>query len=71
MRRRRLSSKINFPDFDICDNTPTASRLTIEDMCNDAEKDMENRDTEHDLEVEEETPVPTFVGEALVGIKVV
>jgi hypothetical protein len=49
MRRRRLSSKINFSDFDICDdNTLTTSRLSIEDMCNDAEKDMENRDAEHD-----------------------
>jgi hypothetical protein len=43
---RKLSSKIDFSDFVICDDDDdlTTSRLSIEDRCDAAEKDMENKD---------------------------
>jgi hypothetical protein len=68
---RKLSSEIDFSDFVICDDDVlTTSRLSIEDVYNAAEKDMENKDAESDEEVEEVTPVPTF-GEAVAGFEVV
>jgi hypothetical protein len=68
---RKLSSEIDFSDFVICDDDDlTTSGLSIEDMCDAAEKDMENNDAESDEEVEEVTPVPTF-GEAVAGFEAV
>jgi hypothetical protein len=64
---RKLSSEIDFSDFVICDDDVlTTSRPSIEDMCDAAEGDMENKDAESDEEVAELTPVPTF-GEAVAG----
>jgi hypothetical protein len=53
---RKLSSEIDFSDLVICDDDVlTTSRLSIKDMCDAAEKDMENKDAESDNEVEEVT----------------
>jgi transcription antitermination factor NusG len=64
---RKLSSEIDFSDFVICDDDVfTTLRLSIEDVCDAAEKDVENKAAEKDEEVEEVTPVPAF-GEAVAG----
>jgi hypothetical protein len=68
---RKLSYEIDFSNSVICDDDVlTTSRLSIEDMCDAAEKYMENKDAESDEEVEEVTPVPTF-GEAVAGFEAV
>jgi hypothetical protein len=68
---RKLSSKLDFSVFVICDDDVLiTSRLSIEHMCDAAEKDMENKDAESNKEVEKVTPVPTF-GEAVAGFEAV
>jgi hypothetical protein len=54
----------------ICNDDLTSSRFSIEDMCDAAEKDMENKDAENSEEGEEETTVPIY-GEAVAGFEAV